>query len=351
MKNIIKKRIKSQGFTLIELLVVIAIIGVLVTLAVISLQGARRNARDAKRISDIRQIQTALELYYNNNNNYPSAASIYNNNSILDDYNVYMPIFPTAPNPPDGDCQIEDNNYVYSAEGEDRSTYVISFCLGHYVGGLNPGKYIATPSGIFPTNFFVCGDFLSDVDSNSYATVKLGDQCWMQENLKTTKYKNGVSISKLTDNTAWANDSSGAYSCYNNNDGNCSSYGALYNGYAVKNSNGLCPEGWRVASNMDYYYLLAGYYGALFYALPGEPGQWDIEHVIVFDVIQRELEFNANPNNGLRTSSGGFSSNALYFTASSYNQNNMLVQNITLNTVEVEEASSNSGGYVRCIKN
>src|SRR3989344_3413947 len=60
-----------KGFTLIELLVVIAIIGLLSTLAVVALNNARLKARDAKRVADIKQIQTALELYYQENTAYP----------------------------------------------------------------------------------------------------------------------------------------------------------------------------------------------------------------------------------------------------------------------------------------
>lgn len=53
----------KKGFTLIELLVVIAIIGLLSTLAVVSLNNARGKARDARRVSDIKTIQTAMDLY------------------------------------------------------------------------------------------------------------------------------------------------------------------------------------------------------------------------------------------------------------------------------------------------
>jgi len=62
---------KAKGFTLIELLVVIAIIGLLSTLAVVALNSARQKARDAKRVADIKQVQTALELFYNDNSGYP----------------------------------------------------------------------------------------------------------------------------------------------------------------------------------------------------------------------------------------------------------------------------------------
>ena len=66
---------KSAGFTLIELLVVIAIIGLLSTLAVVSLNNARTKSRDAKRLSDIKQIQTGLELYFADQNTYPAVAT------------------------------------------------------------------------------------------------------------------------------------------------------------------------------------------------------------------------------------------------------------------------------------
>jgi len=59
---------KSKGFTLIELLVVIAIIGLLATLVLVSVTSSRQKARDARRISDLRQITLALEMYAEDNN-------------------------------------------------------------------------------------------------------------------------------------------------------------------------------------------------------------------------------------------------------------------------------------------
>jgi prepilin-type N-terminal cleavage/methylation domain-containing protein len=61
---------KNKGFTLIELLIVIAIIGLLATLGVASLRGALVKSRDAKRKSDIKAIQTALEIYYSDKGYY-----------------------------------------------------------------------------------------------------------------------------------------------------------------------------------------------------------------------------------------------------------------------------------------
>ncbi|NTV44547.1 MAG: prepilin-type N-terminal cleavage/methylation domain-containing protein [Candidatus Yonathbacteria bacterium] len=62
----------SRGFTLIELLVVIAIIGILSSVVLASLNSARQKSRDARRISDIKQLQLALELYYDANSSYPT---------------------------------------------------------------------------------------------------------------------------------------------------------------------------------------------------------------------------------------------------------------------------------------
>jgi prepilin-type N-terminal cleavage/methylation domain-containing protein len=70
------KKINKKGFTLIELLVVIAIIGLLSTLAVVSLNSARLKARDARRQSDLRQISTAMELYRTQTDSYPISSGV-----------------------------------------------------------------------------------------------------------------------------------------------------------------------------------------------------------------------------------------------------------------------------------
>ena len=67
---------KNKGFTLIELLVVIAIIGLLSTLAVVALNSARAKSRDAKRVADVKQIQTALEIYHSRFGVYPKTENV-----------------------------------------------------------------------------------------------------------------------------------------------------------------------------------------------------------------------------------------------------------------------------------
>lgn len=66
---------KKRGFTLIELLVVIAIIGILSAIVLTSLGSAKQKGRDARRVSDIKSIQLALELYYDANSAYPTSLS------------------------------------------------------------------------------------------------------------------------------------------------------------------------------------------------------------------------------------------------------------------------------------
>jgi uncharacterized protein (TIGR02145 family) len=98
---------------------------------------------------------------------------------------------------------------------------------------------------------------VTDIDGNVYNTVAIGTQCWLKENLKTNKYRNGISIEYPgNDDNAWLNNTNGAYAWYNNNITWKESYGALYNFYAGINPNGLCPEGWHVPGDGDWTKLL-----------------------------------------------------------------------------------------------
>jgi len=136
----------KSAFTLIELLVVIAIIGILSTLAVVALQGARAKARDAKRITDIRQMQTALELYFNDWSSYPS--SVIAGGSIGTGTEIYMLTVPTGPTPADGECVQTAYSYQQLNSG---GSYYLQFCLSGTTGSLGAGIKCASPMGIIST--------------------------------------------------------------------------------------------------------------------------------------------------------------------------------------------------------
>lgn len=98
----------------------------------------------------------------------------------------------------------------------------------------------------------VSGEAVKDADNNLYIIVKLGDQIWMAENLKTTKYKDGTAIPFVTGNKAWSEMTTPGYCWYNNNEGsNRYKHGALYNWYTVNTGN-LCPDGWHVPKDEDW---------------------------------------------------------------------------------------------------
>ena len=121
-----------------------------------------------------------------------------------------------------------------------------------------------------PTNNHVAqtigkpGPNITDAESNTYKTVYIGTQQWMAENLKVTKYNDGTAIPNITDNTQWQNNTTGAWTYYNNDAANNAKYGKLYNWYAVsKISNGdknVCPTGWHVPTDAEWT-VLTNYLG------------------------------------------------------------------------------------------
>lgn len=93
---------------------------------------------------------------------------------------------------------------------------------------------------------------VTDIDGNSYSTVKIGTQVWMAENLRTTKLNDGTTIPYVSDGTDWYNLTSPGRCTYNNtlNVDTIKTFGLLYNGYVVQ-TNKLCPIGWHIPTKAE----------------------------------------------------------------------------------------------------
>lgn len=150
----------KAGFTLIELLVVIAIIGVLASIVLASLNTARQKSRDARRITDIKQIQLALELYYDGTGagQYPAASGTCDatSESATDVYGLaalslanYIPQVPRDPTGP-----ATTNCYKYAAlTSGARTTYHLGATLSDTANNALTGDRDAAVTAAWTNDF------------------------------------------------------------------------------------------------------------------------------------------------------------------------------------------------------
>lgn len=97
---------------------------------------------------------------------------------------------------------------------------------------------------------------IKDIDGNSYQSIKIGDQTWMVENLRVTRYRDGYPIRENNNPLTWAANNLGSYCWYNNNIQNKNEYGALYNWHAVNSSRQLAPDGWHIPGKAEWQELM-----------------------------------------------------------------------------------------------
>ncbi len=164
-------RNKNKGFTLIELLVVVAIIGLLASIVLVAMNGARQKTRDAKRLSDVKGLGSALELFFSTARAYPTGTAYIQPNPTDTNSDImgvagltaatfsgtfnftpsYIATIPQAPVPVDNRsgsvCTSANNPYQYVTTTRG-NTYTISFCLGGDTGGLAAGRHYLTPTGV-----------------------------------------------------------------------------------------------------------------------------------------------------------------------------------------------------------
>lgn len=99
---------------------------------------------------------------------------------------------------------------------------------------------------------FTKGKGVTDNCGNNYPTILIGGNEWMQKNLDVCKYRNGDPIPQVSDPAKWHNLTTGAWCYYENNTANGTTYGKLYNWYAVNDPRGLAPQGWSVPTYDDW---------------------------------------------------------------------------------------------------
>ena len=215
---------------------------------------------------------------------------------------------------------------------------------------------------------------VTDVDGNVYNTVQIGEQCWMRENLKTTKYANGTTI-PLGTTTSY----DVAYRYYpDDNSANVSTYGYLYNWAAVMKGasssdanpsgvQGICPDGWHVPSDAEWtelenyvssqsQYVCGGdeYYIAK--ALASETG-WN-SSTYNCDVgnnpsASNATGFSARPAGTYKGYYSRFGSNANFWSATQDNSSYAYSRGLYSNNANVSSGFSNKyyGFSVRCVRN
>jgi uncharacterized protein (TIGR02145 family) len=217
---------------------------------------------------------------------------------------------------------------------------------------------------ILEDNLIAAGTYkLSDVEGNQYNVVKIGTQVWMKENLQTTKYNDGLSIPNVTDNAAWAALTTGAYSDYSNTPGNSTTYGRLYNWYAVDNNSGtkvasnggknVCPTGWHVPTDAEWT-TLTTYLGGESVA-GGKLKETGTSHWIDPNTGATNTSgFTALPG-GTRNSGGYYGSNGVisyWLSSSEYPSPGAWIRYIIYDNAGVSRNGNSkaSGLSVRCVR-
>jgi uncharacterized protein (TIGR02145 family)/prepilin-type N-terminal cleavage/methylation domain-containing protein len=281
----LNSKIKS-GFTLLEILLVVGIISILAGIVIVAINPGKQLAtvRNTERKSDLKQLYSAITQYYITEGSYPSSLnSITELTEICDtgtattsstcgdlvNLTALVPTYITAiPVDPQGPVTALLNKLItplYATTG-GTGYYVMKDTTNKLV--LNTeraelgtviaiGTTTAMTGGGEEEEEWTCGDSLIDTrDDQSYATVLIGSQCWMQENMNI-----GTMVTGVTNQT---NNSIFEKYCYSNNESNCNTYGGLYQWdeamqYSTSPATqGICPTGWHIPTDTEYKTLVEG---------------------------------------------------------------------------------------------
>lgn len=220
-------------------------------------------------------------------------------------------------------------------------------------------QYFPAPEIEFNAQFgsLGCVSTITDEDGNTYNVVKIGSQCWMKENLKTTKYRNGAQI--IAGNSAypaWQETEVGAYVLYDDDLSNNNIYGKLYNFYAVIDSRGLCPTGWHVPTHDEWNILEDNLGGSAIAggALKSLSALWNSPNT----GANNESGFSALPSGALDDKGVHFwdKGKSIVLWSSTFNtqatEQNAWVRELVFDSASVQrwEAYPSLGSSVRCLK-
>lgn len=148
-----KSMTNKKGFTLIEILIVVAIIGILASVVVVGLGPAQKSGRDSRRVSDLRSVQNALELYYGKNGQYPNSGinSWTDFSSVLTGAGIGTNQIPKDPT--------SSRDYVYRVDSAG-TTYVLGALLEDTTGNIMSSSYtgaLPDTGTTLPSGGGVCG--------------------------------------------------------------------------------------------------------------------------------------------------------------------------------------------------
>jgi uncharacterized protein (TIGR02145 family) len=214
---------------------------------------------------------------------------------------------------------------------------------------------------IFTCSFFYtsaqkAGTTVTDIEGNKYKTVVIGNQEWMAENLKTTKYNDGTDIPLEKENKNWITINTPAYCWYDNDIANKDIYGALYNWQAV-NTGKLCPKGWRVPTDEEWAQL-TDFLGGLNAA--------GVKLKEAGNVLWNSPNAGANNESGFTARPGGYrygyfwgngefyekGLNGYFWTATEYTETHSRTLTVNAERPKVYRSAfvKNNGFSLRCIK-
>lgn len=195
---------------------------------------------------------------------------------------------------------------------------------------------------------------VTDIDGNIYATIKIGNQWWMTENLKVKHYRNGELIPLIAENEDWENLITEAF-CFYNNDSNYSNiYGLLYNWYTIDNGN-IAPDGWHVPTNTEWQ-ILVDYLGGHSFAGGKLKEAGTIHWESPNEGATNESGFSGLPG-GYRNKDGVFYSlgyYAYFWSSTETNDNNAWYRYLSGSDMvsHVYDYGVKGFGYsIRCVKN